>query len=377
MKLSVVILNYNVCQFLEQCIISVQRAIKGLDAEIIIIDNASSDGSCAMVREKFPRISLIENKDNVGFSRANNQAVAVATGEYVCILNPDTAVAEDTFIEALKRAEAIPNLGALGCYLMDGTGQFLPESKRNLPTPKRSVLKLLGRTKGKSGYYARHLEPEQVGEVEILVGAFMLLKRGVYKQVGGFDEDYFMYGEDIDLSYKLMQAGYQNWYDGSITVLHYKGESTKKDAAYLKRFYGAMRIFYGKHFNSNLLLNWMVNNGVRLASWKRKRQVRRSRPKAKPAEQVLVVTDRFSLLGPLKKHFDIPIQATPKSELEDRPTEDGLILFDVAYISYRQIFSVMKKLKNRGNRFRIIPPGCTFIVGSDQSDHKGEVKTFN
>lgn len=377
MKLSVVILNYNVCHFLEQCILSVQRAIKGIDAEIIVIDNASSDDSCKMVRDKFPAITLIQNTENVGFSRANNQAVAVAKGQYVCILNPDTAVSEDTFILALKRADSLPNLGALGCYLMDGTGHFLPESKRNLPTPMRSLLKLLGRTKGKNGYYALLLDTDQAGQVEILVGAFMLLKRKVYEQVGGFDEDYFMYGEDIDLSYKLMKAGYQNWYDGGFTVLHYKGESTSKDAAYLKRFYGAMNIFYGKHFNSNPMLNWMVSKGVRLASWKRRLEVRKTRPEPKDPAEVLVVTDRLAVMDSLKKIYSLPIQATPKVELESRDIQDALILFDVAYISYRQIFSVMKKLKNRGNRFRIIPPGCTFIVGSDQSDRKGEVTRFD
>lgn len=377
MKLSVVILNYNVCQFLQQCIISVQRATKGLDAEIIVIDNASSDGSCEMVKAEFPGLNLIENQDNVGFSKANNQAVKVAKGDYVCILNPDTAVAEDTFIEALKRVEQLPNLGAMGVYLMDGTGNFLPESKRNLPTPSRSLKKLIGRTKGKNGYYATHVQPVSAGSVEILVGAFMLMKRSVYEEVGGFDEDYFMYGEDIDLSYKLIKAGYQNYYDGSLTVLHYKGESTQKDSAYLKRFYGAMRIFYGKHFNSNPLLNWMVDKGVRLASWKRKRDVNRKKDPQPPVDRVLAVTDRFALLDRLKGRFDWPVTSTPKADLENREITGSLILFDVEYISYGQIFSVMKKLKNKGNRFRIIPPGCNFIVGSDQSDQKGEVKTLD
>lgn len=377
MKLSVVILNYNVCQFLQQCIISVQRATKGLDAEIIVIDNASSDGSCDMVKAEFPGLNLIENQDNVGFSKANNQAVKLAKGDYVCILNPDTAVAEDTFIEALKRVEQLPNLGAMGVYLMDGTGNFLPESKRNLPTPSRSLKKLIGRTKGKNGYYATHVQPVSAGSVEILVGAFMLMKRSVYEEVGGFDEDYFMYGEDIDLSYKLIKAGYQNYYDGSLTVLHYKGESTQKDSAYLKRFYGAMRIFYGKHFNSNPLLNWMVDKGVRLASWKRKRDVNRKKDPQPPVDRVLAVTDRFALLDRLKGRFDWPVTSTPKADLENREITGSLILFDVEYISYGQIFSVMKKLKNKGNRFRIIPPGCNFIVGSDQSDQKGEVKTLD
>lgn len=377
MKLSVVILNYNVCQFLQQCIISVLRATKGLDAEIIVIDNASSDGSCEMVRAEFPGLSLIENQENVGFSRANNQAVEVANGDYVCILNPDTAVAEDTFVEALKRADQLPNLGALGTYLMDGTGHFLPESKRNLPTPMRSLMKLIGRTKGKSGYYATHLEPLSDGSVEILVGAFMLIKRTVYNEVGGFDEDYFMYGEDIDLSYKLIKAGYQNYYDGNLTVLHYKGESTQKDSAYLKRFYGAMHIFYGKHFDSNPLLNWLVDKGVRVASWKRKIDFNRKKGPQSPVDRVLVVTDRFALLDRLKGRFDLRVRSTPKADLENRDITSSLILFDVEYISYRQIFSVMKKLKNKGNRFRIIPPGCNFIIGSDQSDQKGAVKPLD
>src|SRR5690606_14527542 len=198
-----------------------------------------------MVKALYPNVTLIENKENVGFSKANNQAVAVAKGEYVCILNPDTAVAEDTFQTAIQYSEKIRNIGALGVYLMDGTGNFLPESKRNLPTPKISLMKLTGFPKK---YYASHLADRSHGNVEVLVGAFMLLKKSVYEKVGGVDEDYFMYGEDIDLSYKVTKAGFANYYLGTTTVLHYKGESTKKDDAYFERFYGAMQIFYKKHF---------------------------------------------------------------------------------------------------------------------------------
>ena len=225
MKLSVIILNYNVQYFLEQCILSVQRSLKSIDSEIIVIDNNSPDDSCAMVKAKFPEITLIENKENVGFSKANNQAVKIAKGEYVCILNPDTAVAEDTFVKALFYAESISNLGALGIYLMDGTGSYLPESKRNLPTPKASLLKLFG--SGKS-YYANHIAPKGDGEVAVLVGAFMLLKRKVYNEVNGFDEDYFMYGEDIDFSYKITKAGYKNHYLGH-GLLSHKGLKFKID----------------------------------------------------------------------------------------------------------------------------------------------------
>src|SRR5690606_24138988 len=200
-----VILNYNVRFFLEQCLLSVQKAIETLDAEIIVIDNASKDDSCQMVKTLFPNVILIENTENVGFSKANNQAVAVAKGEYVCILNPDTAVAEDTFRQAIEYSQGIENIGALGVYLMDGTGNFLPESKRNLPTPKVSLMKLTGFAKK---YYSNHIPETSSGEVEVLVGAFMLLKRSIYNEVGGFDEDYSMYGEDIDLPYKITRAGY-------------------------------------------------------------------------------------------------------------------------------------------------------------------------
>ena len=246
MKLSVVILNYNVQYFLEQCLLSVKRALINIDSEIIVIDNNSEDDSCQMVKERFPEITLIQNSENVGFSKANNQAVKVAQGDYVCILNPDTAVAEDTFTKTLTHFESHENVGALGIHLIDGTGNFLPESKRNVPTPSASLYKIVGLS-GKASYYAKHIDKDQSGPVDILVGAFMLMKRSVYEEADGFDEDYFMYGEDIDLSYKITKLGYQNYYFGDADVLHYKGESTQKDKAYLDRFYGAMRIFYKKN----------------------------------------------------------------------------------------------------------------------------------
>lgn len=374
MKLSVIILNYNVRYFLEQCILSVERATAGMDAEIIVIDNNSEDDSCEMVASKFPRVRLLQNSENVGFSKANNMAVAKAKGEYVCILNPDTAVAEDTFRQCLHYFKSLDKPGALGVYLMDGTGNFLPESKRNLPTPKRSLLKLLGLTSKKNGYYARNIGAEAKGEVAILVGAFMLLKRSVYAQVQGFDEDYFMYGEDIDLSYKLQKVGYTNYYLGSSTVLHYKGESTSRNSDYYKRFYGAMRIFYGKHFKSNLLLNVLVNVGVSLASLRRSGS-RNGRKNVSP-KTTYVLTEDFNLLKRLTEKIDEPIQATSKSILEKGSFIGTQFIFDVNYMSYDQIFSVMTQYAGKGNSFRIIPPNCNFIIGSDKSDQKGDVFVF-
>ncbi len=373
MKLSVVILNYNVRYFLEQCLISVERSLKGINAEIIVVDNNSQDDSCQMVKEKFPHIALLENSENVGFSKANNQGVAMAKGEYVCILNPDTAVAEHTFSKALQYVEGNTDLGALGIYLMDGTGNFLPESKRNLPTPKRSLLKLIGRTSGKNGYYAKYLSEKEEGDVDVLVGAFMLMRKEVYEQVGGLDEDYFMYGEDIDLSYKLMKAGYQNKYLGSLSMLHYKGESTQKDAAYLNRFYGAMRIFYKKHFKGNPILNMAVAVGVQIAKGARKlREKKKQQPQLQLTE-VLVFTENINLLEKISQHFTIPVKSASKMILEGATFHNTLCVFDVDYISYGQIFSVMQLLKNKQNGFRIKPPGCNFIIGSDQSDEKGGV----
>jgi len=375
LKLSVVILNYNVRYFLEQCIRSVQIAIQKIDAEIIVIDNASSDGSCVMVKELFPSVTLIENTENVGFSKANNQAVAVAKGKYICILNPDTAVTHQVFLACLDFAASHPNMGALGIQYRDGTGHFLPESKRNLPTPWRSFMKILGYNRGKYGYYAKHLSPSKEGEVAILAGAFMFLKKYVYEQVGGFDEDYFMYGEDIDICYKITKAGYVNYYLGSEVLLHYKGESTQKDKAYLDRFYGAMTIFYGKHFKPNFFLKTAVNIGVALSKTLRGRSLKKGSTAAPSWNEVWVVTQDLMLLKKLSEQYTLPVKSVALRTVEEDIQHDKLMVFDVNFLSYATILEIMK-LQKDANCFRIRPPNCNFILGSDQSDSKGEVLSF-
>lgn len=371
MKLSVVILNYNVRYFLEQCIRSVQRATTSIESEIIVIDNDSSDGSCSMVKELFPKILLIENSQNVGFSKANNQAVAKARGEYICILNPDTAVAEDTFLTCFNYIDTLDDLGALGVYYMDGTGNFLPESKRNVPSPKASLLKLFG--KGEN-YYANHIEPKGVGQIEVLAGAFMLLKKSVYDEVGGFDEDYFMYGEDIDLSFKIIKKGYKNYYLGATSILHYKGESTQRDNVYYDRFFGAMKIFYKKHHRSNAFFTLMVSITVWLFKLFKQNKVT---PKNIPTlKQAYVFTENFYLLKELSEKMDIPLKAVSKSVLAEPDFNDSLLIFDAEYLKYHQIFSIMDKLKDNNNQFRIHPPKTRFILGSDRRDDKGVVIDF-
>ena len=256
MDLSVIIISYNVQYFLEQCILSIKAASQNIKTEIIVVDNNSSDASCKLISKKYPEIILIQNKENVGFSKANNQGVKIAKGDYVLILNPDTVVAEDTFTKILNFAKSKHNLGVLGVKLIDGSGNFLPECKRGIPTPSVSFNKLFGISSKQTGkYYATHLNENETGIVAVLVGAFMFLKKSVYKEVNGFDESYFMYGEDIDLSYKILNCGYQNYYYANTQVIHYKGESTEKDVINLKYFHNAMKIFYKKHFK---LIRYMI-----------------------------------------------------------------------------------------------------------------------
>lgn len=255
MKLSVIIVNYNVKAYLEQCLRSVFEALKGLDGDVFVVDNLSTDGSVEMVREKFPGVRLIANRENVGFSRANNQAIRASNAEYVLLLNPDTVVGEDVFRKVVAFMDAHPRAGGLGVKMIDGRGKFLPESKRGLPTPTVAFFKIIGlsRVFPKSRLFGRyhlgHLPEDENALIEILSGACMFLRKSTLDQVGLLDENFFMYGEDIDLSYRITLGGYENWYFPHARIIHYKGESTKKSSVnYVFVFYNAMAIFARKHF---------------------------------------------------------------------------------------------------------------------------------
>jgi len=250
LKLSVVIVNYNVEYFLEQCLASALSATKNVDAEIFMVDNASVDGSVNMVKERFPTIKVIANKDNVGFSKANNQAMRIASGKYILLLNPDTVLEEDTLVKCIEFMDSTKNAGGLGVKMVDGKGNFLPESKRGLPTPETAFYKMTGlnkffpKSKKINRYYLGHLDKESTCEIEILSGAFMFMRKEVLDKIGLLDEDFFMYGEDIDLSYRIILGGYKNYYLPETSIIHYKGESTKKGSLnYVFVFYNAMVIF--------------------------------------------------------------------------------------------------------------------------------------
>lgn len=376
MKLSVIILNYNVRYFLEHCILTVKEALVGIESEIIVVDNNSTDGSCEMITENFPEVILIRNPENLGFSKANNQGVSHASGEYICILNPDTAVSKEAFSKSLEYAEDHPDCGALGVKLIDGTGNFLPESKRRLPRPKVAFLKMAGIKSKKHSYYATHIAETGNGKTDVLVGAFMLMKKDRFDQVGGFDEDYFMYGEDIDLSYKLLKAGYANYYFGETTVLHYKGESTTRDKEYTERFYGAMLIFYRKHFGTNPLGRTVVTLGVSLARLGRFFSKNEASGKSKP-ERCYLLSDNIGFLKKLSKAVDAELKSISKSSVSDGGIYNSRLIFDANYISYAQMFRIMQLLKNKGNTFRIRPVNTNFIIGSDSSTSKGEVLSID
>ncbi len=254
-QLSVIIVNYNVRHFLEQALRAVQKASENLRVEVFVVDNNSVDDSLEMLSSLFPNIKLIANQENVGFSKANNQAIQKATGKYILLLNPDTVVEEDTFEKCLSFMDSHPKVGGLGVKMIDGSGKFLPESKRGFPSPfvafckTFALSKLFPKSKLFNHYHLGYLDKNENHPVEILSGAFMWIRKSVLDKIGALDEQFFMYGEDIDLSYRILQAGYKNYYLADTTIIHYKGESTKKGSLnYVKVFYNAMIIFAKKHF---------------------------------------------------------------------------------------------------------------------------------
>ena len=264
MTLSVIIVNYNVKHFLEQCIRSVyasERTLstgEALEIEVIVVDNNSVDGSVEMLESRFPQVQLIANKDNPGFAKANNQALRIAKGDYLLLLNPDTVVEKDTFIKCINFMLHTPDCGGLGVKMINGEGIYLKESKRGFPTPETSFYKISGLIKlfphhpKIARYYMGHLSDDETNPIEILPGAYIMMSRQAYEKVGGLDESYFMYGEDIDFSWRFILAGYKNYYLPSARIIHYKGESTKKGSInYVYTFYNAMVIFAQKYFSGN------------------------------------------------------------------------------------------------------------------------------
>lgn len=372
MQLSVIILNYNVRYFLEQCVLSVQKSLEGIQGEIIVIDNNSSDSSCEMMKNRFPNVKLIENKENLGFPKGNNIGVAEAKGEYICILNPDTVVAEDTFKKILNIKNWSDNTGIIGCKLVDGTGEFLPESKRGVPTPWIAftkifrLYKIFPKSMWFNQYYAQHIKEDQSGIVDILVGAFMVMKKELYLEVGGFDESCFMYSDDIDLSYMIKKLGKSNYYYHETSVIHYKGESTVRDGTYMKRFQEAMQFFYKKHFKKSVFFDVIMRVGTFLFSLSKKNQ---QKNKINIIDEYVFFTKSDAKLNVSK-----PIKRLDSFNQFKRNEERNIeVIFDTNSFSYKEIIKFMTENKSKKMTFKNYFSNSSYIIGSNNSNDRGEV----
>lgn len=371
--------------------LSVQSALLHLDAEIIVVDNNSSDDSVLMMKERFPTVKLIQNAENLGFPKGNNVGVAVARGDYVCILNPDTVVAEDTFVKVLAFAERQNTCGIVGVKLIDGAGNFLPESKRGVPTPWVAFTKIVGLYRifphykwskqlfGK--YYAQHLNENESGPVSILVGAFMVLKRDLYTKLKGFDENCFMYSDDIDLSYRALLAGKSNFYFHETTVIHYKGESTIKDASYMKRFQEAMTFFYQKHFKVSFLFHFFMQVGISFFLFIKMLQgssADKWQQKQAPDGYILFSKNKMlanklaSILQNNVVFHDITSEKMVISFTEKSKKRVEIIL-DSEHMTFKECISFLESARNKGFTFKILPKSANFLIGSNNSNSRGEI----
>jgi len=379
MKLSIVIVSYNVKYFLEQCLFSVLKAIDSRASndpysqmEIIVVDNASLDGSIAYLQPKFPFARFICNTENKGFARANNQALAIAGGEYILFLNPDTVLPENILYNCLSFLESHAEAGAIGVCMMDGGGRFLPESKRGDPTAWRSFCKLSGlsalfpSTKLFAGYNLGHLKQQEVNEVDALAGAFMMVRKKLIDKTGGFDERFFMYAEDIDLSRRIREAGFKNYYLGNEMIIHFKGESTKKNVQQLKLFYGAMVRYVEKHSTGGG--SWAIIRLLKTGIWIRAAvalvSIPQQRQRTIRLQPVWFLGDQYSI--------DLVKDKLIKTGLflKEEQGADTIILCEGAHLSFAGLIEKIKNLPAT-KRGLIHAAGSDSIVGSFDKKQKG------
>lgn len=274
-ELSIIIVNYRVYPYLDACLRAVLAALSELNAEIIVVDNDTEEAQQILLAEKFPGVNWICLKQNIGFARANNLAIKKAVGKYILFLNPDTSIQPNTLNDAVQYLTLHPAVGAVGVQMRNGDGHFLPESKRNQPSLMGSLFKLMGlamlfpKSAIFNNYALGHLDKNQVHAVPILAGAFIMMPTELIVKMQGFDESFFMYGEDIDLSLRVLQEGFKNHYLGNLTITHFKGASSKQDPAYLTHFYGSMIIFVEKyrHLYGGSLGVWCIKKSIHLIAW--------------------------------------------------------------------------------------------------------------
>jgi GT2 family glycosyltransferase len=397
MKLSVIIVSYNVKYFLEQCLHSVLRATAAIDSEVLVVDNHSTDGSLAFLKPLFPGVQFIESRQNLGFSRANNLALSEASGEYILFLNPDTIVPEDCFAKCTRFMDDHPRAGALGVRMLDGAGNFLPESKRSFPTTTTAFYKSIGlsglfpRSRLFNKYALGYLYDIENHAVDVLAGAYMMVRRTVLDKTGSFDERFFMYGEDIDLSYRIRMAGFENWYFAGVSIIHFKGESLKKwSANHVKVFYEAMIIFVKKHYKGSgaALFRMMLVAGIKaralfslLGASLGTRQL--AKQEHRETMRVIVGTREeydecctiIQTAGDQKTsdwvQADDPSRLPGQLNLACKDKQATMIIFCAGHLSYGLIISLVEK-PGHSCSYRFHKAGSRSIVGSDSSSAPGE-----
>lgn len=372
-KLSIIIVNFNARFFLQSCIESILESEDVKDLEIIVVDNNSSDGSCAMLELRFPEVKLIRNKKNVGFSTANNMGVDQALGTYVLILNPDTILDRLTLSKVISFYKNTENCGAVGVRFIDGSGKFLPECKRNFPSIGVAFQKLVGLSKA---YYASEIDEDENSKVAILSGAFLFVKRERYLEIGGFDEDFFMYGEDIDLCYRFSMAGYRNFYLGESSIIHFKGQSTPRDRNYIKNFYGAFRIFYKKHFRLNTLLDIFIHFSIQVMIFLKSFFVRSRKKTRTDFTDFIYAGDREEIFNKLEILYPVA-QGYRCKDLKVNERNRDRLFIDTGSLGYSEVLNHMKHNRATSEQIRIISKDGTYFLGSDDATSMGEVYSFS
>ena len=388
MILSVIIVNYRVRYFLELCLHSVQRALQEIDSEVIVVDNHSEDESVAYLRPLFPGVTFIVNTENKGFSRANNQALAAASGKYILFLNPDTILPEDIATRCLSFLEATPGIGGLGVRMLDGSGLFLKESRRGFPSPWVAFCKLSGLTalfphsRLFATYYLGYLSETRTHPAPVLSGACLWVARAVLEKTGGFDERFFMYAEDIDLSYRIELAGFLNYYMADTTIVHFKGESTLKDIRYIKQFYKAMSQFRRKHFRKGLPA--LFNVFMELAIWLRAGiSAAAAGTSANPAQPPGIIKTHLagdpSEARRLAAEILRPTAAGRPSgqrTIVPAPGEaDELIFCEGVHYSFKECIAALEAAASTqdGKPIKFYAKGSGVVVGSTRKDGQGDV----
>jgi N-acetylglucosaminyl-diphospho-decaprenol L-rhamnosyltransferase len=381
LDLSVIIVNYNVKYFLEQCLCSVQKAIgrvSSMEVEVFVIDNHSTDGSLEYLQPKFPWAHFVANEVNQGFAKANNQGLSRSAGRYILFLNPDTIMAEDCFEKVILSLDTHPDVGASGVRMIDGAGRYLKESKRGFPSPWNSFCKMTGLTSlfphsgFFAGYYLGHLKENNESTVATLSGAFMIVRKEVLGKTGGFDEQYFMYAEDIDLSHRIRLAGYLNYYFPKTTIIHFKGESTQRDLRYTKLFYKAMIQFNRTYFRQGgkAFIGILMEAGIRFRS------------------AIAFLMQLFKIKHSNTKHLDLPIYLSGDSHtvtrikpillqlrkniVENREQAQEIIFCEGEACSFGEIIESVQQPEESA-RYQFHAAGSQCIVGSETKEKMGGV----